>query len=150
MLKGNVKLLGTARDAHTRTTKCRVDNGQYQDKIKKARDYVYMSGGFLNSKYLETCLDRNPLYQPVCIKQSFDERKLIYPQNAFSYRLSRLGFNFFSMFVPDLLHEFELGVWKAIFKHLIRILYAQGNDFIQMLNDRYVNHPTFTAQLSHS
>lgn len=51
------------------------------------------------------------------------------------------------MFVPDLLHEFELGVWKAIFKHLIRILYARGDDSIQMLNDRYVNHPTFTAQL---
>lgn len=41
------------------------------------------------------------------------------------------------MFVPDLLHEFELGVWKAIFKHLIRILYGQGDDSIQKLNDRY-------------
>jgi len=56
VLKQNVKLLGTARDAHTRAKKCRVDNGQYQDKIKKARDYVYMSGGFLNGKYLENLL----------------------------------------------------------------------------------------------
>jgi hypothetical protein len=56
VLKENVKLLGTAHDAHTRTTKCRVDNGQYQDKIKKARNYVYMSGGFLNGKYLENLL----------------------------------------------------------------------------------------------
>lgn len=40
------------------------------------------------------------------------------------------------MFAPDLLHEFELGVWKAVFKHLIRILYAQGGDAIQRLNDR--------------
>ncbi|KAF8662105.1 hypothetical protein AX14_007091, partial [Amanita brunnescens Koide BX004] len=47
------------------------------------------------------------------------------------------------MFVPDLLHEFELGVWKAIFKHLIRILYAQGDDAIQKLNDRYRNVPPF-------
>ena len=53
------------------------------------------------------------------------------------------------MFVPVILHEFELGVWKAIFKHLIRILYARGDDSIQMLNDRYVIHPIFTAQLSH-
>jgi hypothetical protein len=30
------------------------------------------------------------------------------------------------MLVVDLLHEFELGVWKAFFTHLIRILYAQG------------------------
>jgi hypothetical protein len=30
------------------------------------------------------------------------------------------------MLVVDLLHEFELGVWKAVFLHLIRILYAAG------------------------
>src|SRR4051794_31754507 len=43
-------------------------------------------------------------------------------QNAFSTRLSRSGFNFFSMLVVDLLHEFELGVWKAVFTHLMRLL----------------------------
>jgi hypothetical protein len=40
------------------------------------------------------------------------------------------------MFVPDLLHEFELGVWKATFTHLMRILHAYGNDSIQNLNAR--------------
>jgi hypothetical protein len=40
------------------------------------------------------------------------------------------------MFVPDLLHEFELGVWKAIFTHLIRLLYAVGEDTVQQLNRR--------------
>jgi hypothetical protein len=28
------------------------------------------------------------------------------------------------MLVVDFLHEFELGVWKALFTHLIRVLYA--------------------------
>ena len=28
------------------------------------------------------------------------------------------------MLVVDLMHEFELGVWKSLFTHLIRILYA--------------------------
>jgi hypothetical protein len=28
------------------------------------------------------------------------------------------------MLVVDIMHEFELGVWKAIFMHLIRILHA--------------------------
>lgn len=28
------------------------------------------------------------------------------------------------MLVVDLLHEFELGVWKAVFTHIIRVLYA--------------------------
>ena len=103
-----------------------------------------MNGGFLNGQYLENLLGpQSTVPTRVRKTKSLYERELIYPQNAFSYRLSGLGFNFFSMFVPDLLHEFELGVWKAIFKHLIRILYAQGNDSIQMLNDRYMIHLTF-------
>jgi hypothetical protein len=40
------------------------------------------------------------------------------------------------MFVIDLLHEFELGVWKAIFIHLLRILHAAGGNAIQDLNRR--------------
>ena len=30
------------------------------------------------------------------------------------------------MLVVDIMHEFELGIWKAIFTHLIRLLYAAG------------------------
>ena len=48
------------------------------------------------------------------------------------------GFNFYQMFVPDLLHEFELGVWKSIFTHLMRILYVHGQDRINILNSRFV------------
>lgn len=40
------------------------------------------------------------------------------------------------MIVPDLLHEFELGVWKAVFTHLMRILHAAGGDAISTLNKR--------------
>ena len=36
--------------------------------------------------------------------------------------------------VPDLLHEFELGVWKAEFTHLICILQAISSDLVQTLN----------------
>ena len=42
------------------------------------------------------------------------------------------------MFVPDLLHEYDLGAWKAVFIHLLRILIAQGGNLIQILNQRYV------------
>lgn len=44
-------------------------------------------------------------------------------QNAFS-KLTHLGFNIYSTLVVDLMHEFELGVWKALFIHLIRLLEA--------------------------
>jgi hypothetical protein len=50
------------------------------------------------------------------------------------------------MFVPDVLHEFELGVWKAIFTHFMRILYAAGNSSIQALNWRCANQATWLAQ----
>ena len=56
-------------------------------------------------------------------------------QNAFSDRLGD-GFDFFSLFVVDLMHEFELGVWKALFIHLIRILVALGGTSIQDFNSR--------------
>jgi hypothetical protein len=46
------------------------------------------------------------------------------------------GFNFFTLLVIDLLHEFELGVWKALLTHLIRILHTQGEDTVMEFNDR--------------
>jgi hypothetical protein len=49
----------------------------------------------------------------------------IYHQNAFSEHLAEFGFNMFSMVVVDLLHKIELGVWKAIFIHLLHILDCQ-------------------------
>ena len=50
-------------------------------------------------------------------------------------------FDFFSLLVVDLMHEFELGVWKALFVHLIRILVAQGGIAIQEFNARCVGLP---------
>jgi len=54
------------------------------------------------------------------------------------------------MFVPDLLHEFELGVWKAVFSHLLRILYACGGDKIQILNSRYACSLTNSCDLTNT
>jgi hypothetical protein len=61
-------------------------------------------------------------------------------QNAFSRRLLPLKFDFFKMFVVDLLHEVELGVWKSFLTHLIRILYSCGNDTVAEFNRRYAFH----------
>ena len=41
------------------------------------------------------------------------------------------------------MHEFELGVWKAVFTHLMRILHAYGNDTISILNSRSVVEVSF-------
>lgn len=36
------------------------------------------------------------------------------------------------------MHEFELGVWKDHFKHILRVLHAYGGDRITVLNERYM------------
>jgi hypothetical protein len=42
------------------------------------------------------------------------------------------------MLLPDLMHEFELGVWRAIFIHLMRILQSLNEDLLIELDRRYV------------
>lgn len=63
---------------------------------------------------------------------------LISFQNAFADRLSFLNFNPHLMLVVDFLHEFELGVWKATFIHIIRVLYAAvpGGKAVHEMNAR--------------
>lgn len=47
-------------------------------------------------------------------------------------------FNHYTILVPDLLHEFEIGVWKAFFTHMMRVLHTVGNSSIAKLNQRCV------------
>ncbi|KJA12927.1 hypothetical protein HYPSUDRAFT_209987 [Hypholoma sublateritium FD-334 SS-4] len=62
--------------------------------------------------------------------------------NAFSEQLSSLGFNLFTIFLVDFMHEFELGVWKKVFIHLLRILQSI-NGATNELDSRYRAVPTF-------
>ena len=63
--------------------------------------------------------------------------KFTVDQNAF---IERLGpdFDLSRMLVVDFMHEFELGVWKSLFTHLIRILYAAapGGKLVTLLDER--------------
>jgi hypothetical protein len=55
--------------------------------------------------------------------------------------MEKLGpkFDLPQMLVVDFLHEVELGVWKALFVHLIRILNAAapGGRLVAILDERY-------------
>ena len=42
----------------------------------------------------------------------------------------------FDIMAPDLMHEFELGVWKSVFAHLIRLLHVVGRCAVAELDDR--------------
>lgn len=61
-------------------------------------------------------------------------------QNTFAQKLAGLGLDPFRMLVVDFLHECELGTWKALFTHLVRILYAlpAGEKLVATLDSRYV------------
>lgn len=58
------------------------------------------------------------------------------PQSAFSRRLGQFGFDIYRALVPDVMHEIELGVWKATMTHLVRIITTIGQSQINNLNSR--------------
>jgi hypothetical protein len=53
-------------------------------------------------------------------------------------KLGKFGLDPFRMLVVDLMHECELGTWKALFTHLIRLLYAlpEGSRLVAILDSR--------------
>ncbi|KIM77688.1 hypothetical protein PILCRDRAFT_90994 [Piloderma croceum F 1598] len=62
-------------------------------------------------------------------------------ENAFSNKLSPLGFNLYPALVVDFMHEFELGVWKALFIHLLRMLNAVDKSLVDELDRRSGSNP---------
>ncbi|EIW75729.1 hypothetical protein CONPUDRAFT_30363, partial [Coniophora puteana RWD-64-598 SS2] len=98
--------LGTPRDMRMRS-KFREDSEHRQGLVEQARNRIFKKGYSVNSTRVKSLLEEGS-FTPTT--------------NAFSEFLLPRGVNFFSLFAVDLLHEFELGVWKTVFTHLIRIL----------------------------
>lgn len=48
------------------------------------------------------------------------------------------NFNVYKLLTPDVLHEVEIGVVKALFTHLVRMLKAMGEASVIELNSRCV------------
>ncbi|CAE6445387.1 unnamed protein product [Rhizoctonia solani] len=117
---------------NTRKFKRRKDNNKYRDKILQARHLIYDKGQSVQSKGVEDLL-KDSSYVPV--------------MNTFSFQLGDLGFNSFGSLVIDQLHEVELGVWKALFKHLIRLLHLSGNSAVVEFNRRFRSVPSFSSTI---
>ncbi|KAA1473807.1 hypothetical protein DENSPDRAFT_780478, partial [Dentipellis sp. KUC8613] len=129
--KSNFDEMGWVLDMRRRALHVRV---YFANKIAAARRAIYELGRVVNG----TAVDR-----------ILKEFSLTPTQNAFVDLLSPHGFNIFDALVVDLLHEFELGVWKAVFIHLIRVLFVQlhGPNLIAELNSRYRQVPPFSSTI---
>ncbi|KAF7292226.1 hypothetical protein MIND_01250000 [Mycena indigotica] len=97
--------------------------------VSNARDKIYRLANGIGSNMVEALLKPT---SSVATKNAFIER---------------LGddFDLHRMLVVDFMHEFELGVWKNLFTHLIRLLHAQQNgvELVAELNKRYRSLATF-------
>ncbi|KAJ6457005.1 hypothetical protein C8R47DRAFT_1248481 [Mycena vitilis] len=127
--KDKLDQLGTIRDDKNRVKTRRVDDEGHRSYVQKARDWIHRAAKGIRSVKVEGLMS---------------PKSWVPTANAFT-ALTSFGLSIFDMLVPDFMHEFELGVWKAVFTHLLRILMAYGQDTIQALNDRYRQIPTFGA-----
>ncbi|KAG1834942.1 hypothetical protein DFJ58DRAFT_670522, partial [Suillus subalutaceus] len=79
------------------------------------------------------------------VEETLGEGSWVPVLNKFVERLGALGLDPFQMLVVDFMHECKLGTWKALFTHLVRILYALpgGNQLVSTLDLRFCQVPTF-------
>jgi hypothetical protein len=132
--------MGMARDMIQRETMARVDNDQRRYSVNAARRVIYEKNFLVNSSGVENILRETSLVPTAvsCVQLFNSERIFIVKiqQNAFSDRLFSVGFNFFSMLLPDVMHEVEIGGWKALFIHLLRILQSIDQRLLVELDRR--------------
>ncbi|KAK2459861.1 hypothetical protein APHAL10511_008125 [Amanita phalloides] len=120
--------MGKKPDIRNRTTKAQTDSSDIHESIALVCKWMFELGLPIGNQFVTKKLGTQSL-TPV--------------RSAFSMWFFAQGLNHYDLFVPDLMHEFELGVWKATFTHLLRILVANGGQGIQMLNKRYRDVLTF-------
>ncbi|KAK0431436.1 hypothetical protein EV421DRAFT_1893352 [Armillaria borealis] len=111
-LLSSIKHLGTCLCPH-----CLIIKNK--QKVQMAQDWVYEQGYPTDGKAVNDLLGAESLTPN---------------SNAFSKALLPEGINFYELFVPDQMHEVEIGGWKSYFNHLIRISHSCGSDVIQKLN----------------
>ncbi|KAF7322138.1 hypothetical protein MKEN_00737900 [Mycena kentingensis (nom. inval.)] len=122
VLKTNIPRTGMESDWNARQS-LRRDDIPWRNKVNNARKKIFEGGRAVNGTSVNNVLGENSF---VPVKNAF--QKLGEPD---------ADFNLFEMFVPDLLHEIELGVFKSIFIHMIRVLYATDKRNVSYLDERF-------------
>jgi hypothetical protein len=130
--KSDLFAMGTQADWSTRTLGIRKDNHERQQVIDDCRNII-RTGMAIDTDRIKTLLSSTSM-TPVTVSDplihSDSPRRrcsiIFGSKNAFS-RLSHLRFDIFAALTVDLMHEFELGVWKSLFTHLLRLLDASSS-----------------------
>ena len=134
-----ISSLGTPEDRELRQTKPRIESEERQQQVKDAREKLYREGYAITGDHVDGVLkDESLVPTQVCILSNdrIHYLQLTLMQNSFTRFLSPHGFDIFQALTVDLLHEFELGVWKAVFIHLIRILLSIDAALVHELDHR--------------
>ena len=136
--------VGTAQDMKLRQTRKRYDTHASRFDVKMAREKVYAHNYAVHGDAVDNLLKSKSLVPTIVSCVTFPNHSApalnILVQNAFSEKLSPFGFDRFRMLVVDLMHEVELGVWKATLTHLLRILDCQNENLKYELDRRYAEH----------
>ena len=133
--------MGKKQDMAQRISRARVDGLERRGRVKAAREIIYAKNLKTDTKAVEDLLQKDSLV-PTAVGALFcDEiyHDILLHQNAFSEKLTPLGFKMFEMLVVDLMHEVELGVWKAVFIHLLRLLDCHGESLKHEMDRRQVS-----------
>ncbi|KAG8699804.1 hypothetical protein FRC08_005094 [Ceratobasidium sp. 394] len=128
MPKSGFGNMGLPSDMQRQQQLRRVDTRERNNLIRDARSVIYAEGRAVNSKRVEQLLQPHS-YVPT--------------ENAFSRQLRSFGFNIFESLAVDFLHEFELGVWKSVFQHILRILDSTDSRSTAAFNERFRLVPSF-------
>ena len=133
--KDDLHLMGLMSDMRDRLSKART---YLWGKVLEARDWIYSKGKGIKSKAVEDLLFSTssvPTEVSLGIAVKPCRSLTRESQNAFIERLGE-DFELSRMLAPDFMHEFELGVWKAVLTHLIRILHTQGPAIVAEFDNR--------------
>ena len=116
--------MGMHQDLSQHVSLVQVDDVNQRSRLDAAHMAIYEKNNPVDSAAVEKLLKQDSLV-PTVVSVSFWPAAYVdiyLCQNAFSEKLLLLGFDMFPMLVVDLLHEFEIGVWKAVFIHLLHLL----------------------------
>ena len=134
--------LGFVSDALRRISKIRC---YFRERVVAARNAIYNSGAPIKGAFPELQLKDLSLVPTFVgfslVISTIVDHALCF-KNSFADALGAFGFDIYRALTVDLLHEFELGIFKSVFKHLLRLLHAinpmSGTSSVATLDARYV------------